>query len=181
MRKLIIPLSILILVWIACSNKNKDVSKREDGTVELQKDEKIYSEKTSYEKGMDLFEADSYRNALSKFEEVEKSDSNYADAQEKIKICKQELAAIDEKNKERDKIENKYKRMFEKTGQYLHEKQNKLLRNGFREYQSGYEEAPDGSDQIAMYYSKEEDGYTVHVRLQYSYAMDSHYARVWIE
>ena len=30
---------------------------------------------------MDLFEADSYRNALSKFEEVEKSDSNYADAQ----------------------------------------------------------------------------------------------------
>jgi hypothetical protein len=166
-------LMIVILACGICGN----LENNEKEVVEL--NTKI--EESEYEKGLRYLAEGKYIFAKNRFSEVPKTDSNYADAQEKIKICDEYLKEGNKKFVQKDQIEKKYTNMFEKTGQAIHEKQSKLIRNGFKEYNSGYEEAPDGSQQIAMYYSKNEDGYTIHVRLQYSYAIDSHYAKVWIE
>ncbi len=82
--------------------------------------------------------------------------------------------------KKRTALERKYKKMFEGNG-WISDKQTKLLREGFKEYDSRNEPAPDGSIQPSMYYRKNVDGFIVNVMLQYSYSTENHYARVWVE
>lgn len=84
------------------------------------------------------------------------------------------------KQKNSTALEKKYKKMFEGNG-WLHEKQSKLARMGFDEYKSGYEKAPDGSNQIKTYYKKYENSCYIHVALQYSYSIEHHYSWVWVE
>ena len=148
-------------------------------------------ERTEYEKGEDNYKEKKYVSAINNFEKVAENDSNYASAQEYITKCNDRLDEQEEarkeqerKNKDNEKkrveLEKKYNKMFGGNG-WLHEKQAKLLRTGFQEYKTGYESAPDGSQQIATYYKKYEYGFYTHVRLQYSYSLENHYVKVWVE
>lgn len=146
---------------------------------------------SEYQKGIESFKDKAYSRAINYFEKVEENDSNYADAQEYITLCNDKLDEMEQKRKNDEKktkdeekkkfaLEKKYKRIYDTNG-WLHEKQEKLLRQGFVQYKNGYESSPDGSQQIATYYKKYEDGFYVHVFLQYSYSLSNHYVRVWVE
>lgn len=181
--KFLISVIIAVLLMVACKKADENI---DNSTSMGQHD---------FEKGMEYFNDGKYDIAKDRFLRVDSADPNFNIAQQKIKRCdellegeldniREETSIRQKQQKEEDlkkqKYYKKYDRMFGGDG-WLHEKQSKLLSQGFTQYESGYESAPDGSDQIAFYYSKEEDGYTIHVRLQYSYSMDHHYARVWVK
>lgn len=148
-----------------------------------------------YGAGLYEYEKEMYEYAQLKFEKVKETDSNYTKAQEMIKKCeekrKEKILIDEQKRKEKEKenlkkekikidLEKKYKRVFGGSG-WIHEKQEKLLRNDFKQYKSGFESCPDGSNQLAMYYKKYEYGFYIHLMLQYSYSLSSHYCRIWVE
>lgn len=138
---------------------------------------KLCRNNSHYEKGLKHFNNNRYLAARNEFGNITPEDSNYSAVQDYIKICDERG---DVQLKKQKQLQQKYDRIFGGSG-WLHEKQSKLMDLGFRQDNSGYEEAPDGSKQLAMYYKKDEDEYTINVRLQYSYSMDYHYAKVWVE
>ncbi|MEI7484587.1 MAG: hypothetical protein WCK13_07725, partial [Ignavibacteriota bacterium] len=192
-QKLIIFLGIVVfLVFVTIyavivtndSNKEKKLNT-------LSNQDKPVTVISEYQKGIESFKDKSYSRAIDYFEKVEENDSNYTDAQEYITLCNNKLDEMEQKKKNDEKraredekkkttLEKKYKRIYDTSG-WLHEKQEKLLRQGFVQYKNGYESSPDGSQQIATYYKKYEDGFYVHVFLQYSYSLSNHYVRVWVE
>lgn len=160
------------------SKKNKN-----DKNTKTKIEQKIEN-KTDFEKGLDNYNNSEYFTAKNYFSSVDKNDSNYTEAKKYIDLCDKEIKDQEKKEqlKKRNKenLEKKYNKIFDTSG-WLHEKQNKLLKLKFTQYKSGYEDAPDGSKQIAMYFKKYEDGFYVHVMLQYAYALDYHYVKVWVE
>ena len=192
-RNLVIFLALMIfLIFVTIyavnvtneSNKDKKLNSAVNQDIPVT----VISE---YQKGIESFKDKSYSRAIDYFEKVEENDSNYTDAQEYISLCNNKLDEMEQKRKNDEKkskeeekkkssLEKKYKRIYDTSG-WLHEKQEKLLRQGFVQYKNGYESAPDGSQQIATYYKKYEDGFYVHIFLQYSYSLSNHYVRVWVE
>ena len=83
--------------------------------------------------------------------------------------------------KKKSILKEKYEQMIEYTGTYLYEKEERLLQDGFKQFKSGLEDAPDGSTQVKQYYYKYEDGFKVCISLQSSYSISSYYVVVWIE
>ena len=65
------------------------------------------------------------------------------------------LSGGDESIARKFAMKRKYNKIFGGDG-WLHEKQSKLADYGFIQYKSGIQRAPDGSDQVAMYYKKQE-------------------------
>ncbi len=177
-------LIIYIKVLLNNNNSNNNVKNKNES-------EKVNAIVTEYQKGIDSYNDKMFTRAIGYFEKVEENDSNYSSAQNYIIKCSDKLDEQEEvrkkeerKSKEEEKkkteIEKKYKRIFDRNG-WLHEKQNKLSNMGFEQYKTGYEKASDGSQQLAMYYKKYENGFYVHIFLQYSYSLENHYVRVWVE
>ena len=194
-HKAIIIITVIVIVFLIIVVMKIVNQKDNSSTVTKQDVEKI-TPTSKFDIGKSSFDKEQYYSAKDYFLQVSKNDSNYSEAQRLYKKCneliavkekeeKQKEAKLEKQRKEekskRERIEKKYERMFMKTGQWFHEKQDKLARLNFKQYKSGYEDCPDGSSQIATYYKKYEDGYYVHVMLQYSYSMEHHYVRVWVE
>ena len=158
-----------------------------------------------FELGKKYFEDGKIEDAKMYFCKVDKDDANFDSAriyikkcegaaaekfaqenkikEEKEKIKKEQRVAkqkeADDIEKKKAVLEKKYKRIFEGSG-YISQKKAKLMQYDFAQTKSGYEKAPDGSQQVAMYYSKKEDGFKINVRLQYSYSLEYHYSKVGV-
>lgn len=138
---------------------------------------KFCDNKLHFEKGLNYYNTKQYLDARNEFGNITPDDSNYSVVQEYIKICDK---GSDDELKERNRLEQKYNKIIGGNG-WLHEKQSKLLSLDFKQYKSEYEDAPDGSKQIATYYKKSESGFVVNVMLQPSYSLEHHYTKIWIE
>lgn len=138
---------------------------------------KICDNRLHFEKGLNYYNSEQYLDARNEFGNITPDDSNYSVVLEYIKICDK---GSDNELKERNRLEQKYNKIIGGNG-WLHEKQSKLLNLDFKQYKSEYEDAPDGSKQIATYYKKSESGFVVNVMLQYSYSLEHHYVKIWIE
>lgn len=110
-------------------------------------------------------------------DEYNKGKQKQKEDETKNEVKRKKENANNEKIK--DNLRKKYERIFCKSG-WIFEKEEKLASLNFIKYKSGFEDCPSGGREIAMYYKKIESGYTVQVRLQYSYG-NRHYAEVWIE
>jgi hypothetical protein len=181
--KSILLLFFCNIIFVSC-NKNSDV-------------EKNFNSKSNYELGLDEFNKGYYYAADLYFREVLPTDSNYEDAQEKLKITaltvkkwndaaeirvkakEDEYKKISEDYKKREVVKKKYEKIIGGRG-WLHEKKSKLADMGFIQYNSGYENTPGGSKELAYYYKKRDGDYIVHVKLQYHYSIDRHYVDVWV-
>lgn len=97
-----------IFLLFSCNNQKDEYNETDSEYF------KPLSEKTSYERGLKFYDEKLYSWAKEEFEKVEKSDSNYADAQVKIKICNEKYDLIDKeytqysnKDKENDLLSDR--------------------------------------------------------------------------
>lgn len=123
-------------------------------------------------------------NEKKRLEEEKKRIAEEAKKAEDLRIASEKLEL--ERKKEQkiiqtkiDSLKAKYERLC-KNG-YLYEVKSRLLDNKFYEERSGFEKAPDGSTQVASYYTKDEWDYTINIRLVGAYDLESHYYNIDVE
>ena len=189
--RFVIALAITLGVILACNSN--EVTEKGTKKETVTKDNQYY-----FKRGKDYFDKDEFSLAKIELENISDKDSSYTEAQKMLEICKREIEkrnkkmvqekrkverkeAQEESEDERlvEKLEKKYERLC-KSG-YQYEVEQKLLRAGFHQDKTEFEEAPDGSTQVASYYSKIENGYKVRVKLIPSYSLSSHYSWVTVE
>lgn len=123
-------------------------------------------------------------NEKKRLEEAKKRIAEEAKKAEDLRIANEKLEA-GRKNEQKviqskiDSLKAKYERLC-KNG-YLYEIKGRLSDNNFYEEKSGFEKAPDGSTNVASYYTKDEWDYTISIRLISAYDLESHYYNVNVE
>lgn len=137
--------------------------------------------KTQYESALEIARSGNYKVALYTLEQIDKTDSNYAAAQDKIKELKGNIERDEklksEKNKRKIELTNKYEKLM-KSGLYLYEIEKRLQRDGFKMTDSKFEKAPDGSNGIRQYFTNHVYGFNVDIWLQSAYSLGSYYTDV---
>jgi hypothetical protein len=91
--KYILALSILFVIGSSCSDSDKSTTDK-NRIVYPNPNEQTQS---PYQQGLQYFNDEKYNDAEWKLSQVKENDSNYADAQQKIKICENKIKIADQK------------------------------------------------------------------------------------
>jgi len=134
-----------------------------------------------YQKGLGYYNTETYTLALRSFEEVTEQDSNYASAQEYMKDINAKFKRWEKEAKENKILIERYQKKYNKltnSGLYLYQIEQRLQKDGFYLKDSQFEKAPDGSNGLRRYFTKEIDGIIIDIWLQSAYSVSSYYTDV---